>query len=135
MIEFLVASIILVLLAGFAASTYGKVIERANIRQARLNLQAIHAASYAFRAQKGAFPSLQCGNYASNCINLINTTLGTNIIHDDMIYSYNFKNAAYPDTTTFTAEATRIAPFYSLQVTQANVSATNPTWCEGNDWP
>ncbi len=135
MIEFLVAAIILGLIAGFALVTYEKVMERANIRQATLNLKAIHAASYAFRARNGSFPNIQCGDYSTDCVGLINSTLGTHITHGDMIYSYNFKNAAYPDATTFTAEATRVTPFYSLQVTQATISAANPTWCEGNDWP
>lgn len=135
MMEFLVAAIILGIIAGFAITTYEKVVERANIRQATLNLKTIHAASYAFRAANGEFPNIQCGNYSTDCINLINNTLGTDIRHADMIYSYNFKNLAYPDTTTFTAEATRLSPFYSLQITHNSVSSTNPTWCEGNDWP
>ncbi len=135
MMEFLVASIILALLVGFSISTFEKVMERANIRQATLNLKTIHAASYAFRATNGRFPDIQCGNYATDCVAQINTTLSTNILQDDIIYSYNFKNLAHPNTSTFTAEATKINPFYSLQITNNVISAANPTWCEGNDWP
>jgi len=135
MAEFLIATIVLGLIAGFAVSTYGKAIERSHLRQARLNLRVIHSASLAFRAKNGDYPNFQCGSYALDCKALINTNLGINIIHDDMLYSYNFKNGAYPDTDTFTAEVTRAAPFYSLQVTNDSISATNPTWCEGNSWP
>lgn len=132
MMEFLVAAIIVALVAGFAAATYEKMVERSNIRKATLNLRAVYAASYAYRATHGAFPTLQCGSYAAGCVDTINTTLGTAIVDPDMIYSYNFKNASYPNTSTFTVEATRITPFYCLQVSE---SSSDTIWCEGHDWP
>lgn len=123
--ELMVVVIIIGIIAAFAIPNYQKSIERAYERDAIANLTTLHGANQIYRAQNNVYwpQSASSSTYA-----VINANLGLALIENGMTYSA-VGNAL---GSTFTATARRWGPAaaFTLSVTDAVISASNPS-CSG----
>lgn len=111
--EIMVVSILIAIIAGFALPNFSRSIQKAHVRDAMSQLSAIYAANMIYQAQNKKFL-----NASAIDINGINTNLSLNLVSNNMTYSYT------GDNTTFTATATPISgTAYTVRVNQ---SAINP---------
>lgn len=122
-IELMVVVIIIAIIAGFAIPNYQTAVERAYERDAIANLATLHGANQIYRAQNNVYwpPS------GSSTFVAINTALGLSLFQNGLTYTIG------GDGTTFTATARRWGPAagFTVTVTQAILSATNPQCTSG----
>lgn len=128
LIELIAAVIIIAIIAAFAVPNYTKTIERAHLKDATANLIAVHAAQQVRNSEEGEY-------YPDTAITVntaaINTNLKLNIIEQGMTYSCTGTNG-----TTFTCDAVRSGSSpYTVRVTQAPLSVTNPQCISGASCP
>lgn len=128
LIEILLVIVILAAIVAFAIPNYQKSIERAHLRDAITQLRAVHAAQEIFRstsANDRYFPS----NNSTVGIIPINNNLGLNLIANDMTYTCTGIGGG----TSYQCDAVRNtpAPQFTVRVTNAPLSATNPSCVAG----
>lgn len=119
--EIMIVIIILGIMASLAIPQYQKTLARAHEKDAVRNLTLLHAAEQIYRVQNGEYwPTSGTPTIAD-----INSNLKLNIIESGMTYSC--QPGATPGST-FTCEAVRQAPatVFTVRVTQAAISSTNP---------
>ena len=123
MVELMVVVVIIAIIAGFAIPNYQKSVERTYQRDAITNLITLHGANQIYRAQNGAFwPQSGSATYIA-----VNNALGLSLIQNGMTFTLG------GDGNTFTATAARWGPAagFTVTVTNAVISATNPQCTAG----
>lgn len=123
LLELLVVVVIVGLVAAFAVPSYSKSFDRTKRKGAENNLRVIWAAQAAYAGANGVY-------YLSVVLSDVNTNLGLNILPND-----GFDYACTGTATTYLCKASKRvdalvpgAPFhYELELTEAALSATNPT--------
>ena len=126
LIEIIIAVVLLGIIAGFALPKYARSIEKGHARSARSNLIAIHSMLEIWNANDNSYPPTGAGDLA-----YLNTTLRLNII--DRNFSYTYTNTG-GTPLTFTLDAQRSGGGYTLRVTEAIISDTNPS-CQAGTCP
>mgnify|MGYP001345157226 CR=1 FL=1 len=97
--EFLIVTLLIAISAAFAVPSYQNAITKARVRDAIVQLSAIHSACMIFESQNGNFPT-----NTFSTVPTINTALNINLIDDGVItYQYVGDGGA---GNTFTATAT-----------------------------
>ena len=127
LLEIMVVIIIIGAIAGFAIPNYTKTIERAHLRDAIMQLEAIHAANNLYRSRTGSYWPVPVADFD---LASINDNLGVNIIGNGMDY---FCRGA-GDGSAFLCWADRQldAPKnFHVQVTNLTLDETNPL-CTAN---
>ncbi len=125
--ELMIVVVIIGIIAGFAIPNFTRAVERAHRRDAVVQLTNVHAANQIFRAENGSYwPSADNQNLAA-----INAALDLSILPNGMTYECDIGGG--PVGTTFTCTAVRDAPApsFTVTVTQAPVSGTNPSCTAG----
>ena len=128
--ELLVVVLIIGIMASFAVPNYTKSVERSHQTDAVNQLTTIWSANQIIRAQTGRFwPADNNGGFGY-LIADINSNLGLGVIQNGM--TYNCVGAGVPPGT-FTCTAVRQAPAtaFTVSVTEAVLSATNPQCTSG----
>lgn len=121
LVELIVVVVIVAILASVGIPKYMKTVDAAQIRDARTQLIALHAANEIYRAQSG-------GQYLpGTTLNLsqINAGLSINIIAaSNVTYAYTRTS-----TTTYSATATFTSGLaaYTISVNQNPISSSNPS--------
>lgn len=117
LMELMVVVIIVGVIAAFAIPNYSKSVQKAHERDMLVHLTSIHAANLLYRSYDGDY--WDTGG-ADQDLAAINSTLSINIIANSGT-TYNYNSA---DGSGYTATAVWDA--YTLAVTEAAISATNP---------
>ncbi len=128
--ELLVVVLIAGIMASFAIPNYSKAVERSHQTDAVNQLTTIWSANQVYRAQNGRFwPPDNNGGFGYLIVD-INTNLALGVIENGM--TYNCVGAgAPPGTFACTAARKPPAPTFTVRVTEAVLSATNPDPCVG----
>lgn len=126
--ELMVVVIAVSILAGFAIPSYKKAVERQYRRIGEQNLVLIHSANQAYQARYGGYWPVNLLPWQD--ITAINTTLKLKIEPNGFTYV-----CAGSGGTTFSCYAYRGAgpAEFTLTVTQAALSGTNPDCTDGTE--
>lgn len=123
LMELMIVVIIIGVIAAFAIPNYNKSVQKAYERDMLAQLISIHAANLLYRSYDGKY--WDTGG-TDQGLAAINSTLSINIIaNSGATYNYNSANGS-----TYTATATWDA--YTIEVTEASISATNPCCASDN---
>lgn len=123
LMELMVVVIIIGVIAAFAIPNYSRSVQKAHERDRLVHLTSIHAANLLYRSYDGDY--WDTGG-ADQDLAAINSTLSINIIaNSGTTYNYNSANGS-----SYTATADW--DVYTLQVTQASISSTNPCCATDN---
>lgn len=118
LVEIIVIIAVIIAAAVFVIPNYSIARERANERNANLNLIAIHSAALMYQSKHSKFPE-------SGDLEHINNTLNLKI--EDKNFTYYFDSNNYSYSTT----AHRLGNLYILTVTEDNLSNNNPICSDG----
>lgn len=114
LMELMVVVIIIGVIAAFAIPNYSKSVQKAHERDMLVHLTSIHAANLLYRSYDGDYWVGVNQDLAA-----INSALSINIIaNSGTTYNYNVGPNGYTATADWDA--------YTLAVTEAAISATNP---------
>lgn len=122
LMELMIVVVVIAIIAAFAVPNYQKSVERAHLRDAITQLQAVNAANQIYRARDGAYwPTVNGQDITS-----INTNLGLNIIANGMTYNCDGNGTIF----SCTAVRNGAVPF-TVTVTEAVLSGANPSCTAG----
>jgi prepilin-type N-terminal cleavage/methylation domain-containing protein len=120
LMELLITTILIGIVAAFALPQYGKSIRKAHERDAIVQLQAIHAAQLIYHSSANEFLPTGAGN-----LNEINAGLNLNILPNEMVYSYS-RTASDAYTASAFWDESGNANDFRVTVSEAPLSANNP---------
>ena len=125
LMEVLIVVVITGIVAGFGVVSYRKSIVKAVERDAILNLTMIQGANKIYRAKQGSYWDTS-GNTVTD-LNTINQELETNIIANDVSYSYAADLVNNPDAfAAYAAWNIGRQGEFRIRVNETSISATNP---------
>ncbi len=134
LMEILIVVVLIGIIASFALASYRKMIFKANERDAVLNLTVIQGANKIYRAKNSSY--WDTAGSSETDLNVINGTLGTNIVSNNPAYSYQSNISVDPNTFTASAiytDATASNNF-TLRINEGIISSTNPC-CDSGACP
>jgi len=120
LMELLITTILIGLIASFAFPQYGKAIRKAHQRDAVIQLQAIHAAQIIYHSQTREFLPTGTGDLSA-----INVGLNINVLPNELTYSYA-RTAVDSYSTVATWDEAGTANDFSITIDQDALSASNP---------
>jgi prepilin-type N-terminal cleavage/methylation domain-containing protein len=125
LVEIVITISVMATIAGFALVNYRKTVERSYLHDAINQLRTINAANRIYHSIAGKYWPPDAGTYN---IAAINQNLSLGIIANGMTYSCTGATG-----TSFSCTAIRNAPApsFTVTVTDAEVSATNPQCTAG----
>ena len=123
-VELIVVVIVMGAIAGFAIPNYTRSVENAHYQDAMLQLKAIHSAQQIYKARSGQFwPTDGSSHGASD----MNNELNLNLIENGITFTCSSSNPA----TGFSCQAVRDGSAFTVTMTQAALSGSNPS-CSGS---
>ncbi len=127
-LELIAVVIIIAIIAGFAIPSYQKTLEKTYRKQATADLIAVHAAQQIkYSEDTQYYPN----SATTVTVASINSNLRLNLIEQGMVYTCT----GVAGGGSFTCDAVRFAsPVWTLRVTSAALSASNPT-CQSGPCP
>ena len=124
LMELMIVIVIIGVIASFALPQYHKTVERAYEREAIRNLTMVHAAEQVYQVENGTYWN---SGTQGDCLANLNTNLRLNIIAGEMTYGCDGDGTLF----TFTADRAGSLGDFTVSVTDAELSSTNPSCTAG----
>ena len=128
LIEIMITVVLIGIIATFAIPNYSKAIAKARERDAIIQLSAIHAAAEFYKARVGSYYSADLATAVA-----INNALKTNIIPNNITYSYAFISLSK------SFEVTANCGTFSVKILSGplgqGISSNNNPCCVGTNCP
>lgn len=125
LMEILIVVVIIGIIAGFGIPQYSTFVERGYRQDAETQLRLIHKAQQMYRVKYNEFYPPSSDNSDKSIVN-INTALQLNINPNQFTYICSYGTGPQ----VFTCTAARDTGAYTLTVTEAVLSGSNPS-CAG----